>query len=194
MTQSEERSFPANHDGTTSMNADGRAFLRFERELHHSVERVWAAVTEPDEMIAWFAYKVKIDPRVGGRLTLWLGDSTEADPTQTGTISVFDPLEAFETVFDDGSVVRFELQQSAVGCLLRFTDTRPPGQRAQNSVLAGWHLRMDQLPDALAGRPTDWLALDADRDEHGFIAAIAEIYWHYRNQERPQGATPRHAS
>ncbi|MGH1493733.1 MAG: SRPBCC family protein [Acidimicrobiales bacterium] len=185
MTSKKPRAFPAAHDGMTSVDPDGRAVLRFERELRHSVERVWAAVTQPEEMVAWFAHRVEIDPQVGGRLTLWLGDSSAPDPVQAGTVTVFDPFEAFETVFEDGSSVRFELQESVSGCLLIFTDTRPIGERARNSVLAGWHLRMDQLPDALEGRPTDWLALDADRDEHGFVAAIAEIYWHYRNQERP---------
>lgn len=179
------RVFPIGHDGTTSLDADGRAVLRFDRELRHSVERVWAAVTDPDEMVAWLAYKVEIDPHVGGRLLLWLGDSRSSAPVLTGTISVFDAPAVMEAAFDDGSMLRFELRESGLGCVLTFTDTRPVGQRAQNSVLAGWHLRMDQLPDALEDHPTDWLALDTTRDEHGFVAAIAEIYWHYRNQVRP---------
>jgi len=82
------------------------------------------------------------------------------------------------------AVLRFELQPANSGTTLVFSDTRPVGSRAQNSVLAGWHLRMDQLPEHLDGCATDWLALDRDRDEHGHVAAIAEIYWHYRNQPR----------
>ncbi|HEX8073920.1 MAG TPA: SRPBCC domain-containing protein [Thermoleophilaceae bacterium] len=33
---------------------DGRPALRFERRLPHSVERVWRAITEPEELKAWF--------------------------------------------------------------------------------------------------------------------------------------------
>ncbi len=186
MTPNTTRTFPAEHDGVISTDAAGRAVLRFERELHHSVQRLWAAITNPDEMTAWLAHKVEIDPKVGGNLRLWLGDSRSVEPVQAGTISVFDPLETLEAVFDDGSTIRFELQESNTGCRLVFSDTRPIGQRGENSVLAGWHLRMDLLPDALNDQPVDWLRLDADRDEHGFVAAIAEIYWHYQNQERNQ--------
>lgn len=33
---------------------DGRPVLRFTRRLDHPVDRVWRAVTTPDELAAWF--------------------------------------------------------------------------------------------------------------------------------------------
>ncbi|MEM7285612.1 MAG: SRPBCC family protein, partial [Actinomycetota bacterium] len=172
-------------EGTISTTPDGRAVLRFERRLNHSVDRVWAAVSQPDEMEAWLAFKARLEPEVGGGLSLWLGDSTSQSPVYDGEVTVFDPLHALEARMADGSVLRFEVTPAGEGgSVLVFTDTRPSGERARNSVLAGWHLRMDLLGPALDGERAEWLEIDARRDEHGYVAEIAEIYWHYRTKPR----------
>ena len=44
---------------------DGRPALRFERRLPHSVERVWRAVSDPNEMSRWFVATVEWTPEVG---------------------------------------------------------------------------------------------------------------------------------
>ena len=77
---------------------------------------------------------------------------------------------------DEGGVLRWELASEGDGCVLTFTHTLMPDRRPQNSVLAGWHFLHDQLPEALAGRPTDWHALEDTRTEHSHIARIEEIY------------------
>lgn len=178
------RVIPPDAEGTVSTTVEGRAVLRFERHLSHPPERVWAAVTQPAEMEAWLAFKAKLEPEIGGQLSLWLGDSRSDSPVYSGQVTVFDAPRALEAVMDDGSVLRFEVSPHGDGCILVFTDTRPTGERARNSVLAGWHLRMDLIEGALAGDPAAWLEIDSRRDEHGFVADIAEIYWHYRTKPR----------
>lgn len=178
------REFPPAADGMTTIAPDGRAVIRFERQLRHSVERVWSALTTPSEMEAWLAFRARLEPNVGGELSIWLGDSRSESPVLGGKVTVFDAPNAFEAEMDDGSRLRFELSATDEGCQLVFTDTRPVGERARNSVLAGWHLRMDLLNPALNGTRADWLAIDNSRDENGFVAEIAQIYWHYRNQPR----------
>ena len=42
-------------DGTHETLDDGRHRLRFERHLRHPIDRVWRALTEPDEIEAWLA-------------------------------------------------------------------------------------------------------------------------------------------
>ena len=44
------------HDelGTLSTTPNGEPELRFERRLRHPIERVWAALTDPRELAAWF--------------------------------------------------------------------------------------------------------------------------------------------
>ena len=178
------RVIPPEAEGTISTTPDGRAVLRFERRLAHSVDRVWAAVSQPAEMEAWLAFKARLDPAVGGQISLWLGDSTSDSPVYDGRVTVFDPPHVLEAKMADGSVLRFEVTPTDDGSVLVFTDTRPVGERSRNSVLAGWHLRMDYLGPALDGEPADWLAIDGRRDEHGYVAEIAEIYWHYRTKPR----------
>lgn len=183
MTMSTKPISPAD-EGTIEISPEGRAVLRFERRLGHPVERVWAAVSEPAQMEGWLAFRARLDPVVGGRLSLWLGDSRSESAVLAGTVSVFDAPHTLEAEMDDGSVLRFELMSSSGGCVLVFTDTRPVGERGSNSVLAGWHLRMDLLGPALDGVAADWLDINDRRDEHGFVADIAAIYWHYRNKPR----------
>ena len=43
----------------------GRPALRFERELAHSVERVWRAVSEPAELERWFPAAADWTPAAG---------------------------------------------------------------------------------------------------------------------------------
>ena len=38
----------------TEQTIDGAPALRLERRLNHSIERVWRAVTEPQELARWF--------------------------------------------------------------------------------------------------------------------------------------------
>jgi len=169
-------------EGVIDTSDDGRATIRFERRLDHSTDRVWQAVTDPAEMQSWLAYRARVDLRVGGDHDLWLGGSDSEAPVQHGTITELDVGRVIQVDYDDGSTLRWEVHPDGAGARLVFTDTRPAGERARNSVLAGWHIRVEHLPQALDGVATDWEALDQDRDGNGFIRPIAEIYWHYRNR------------
>ena len=181
---SKTSSILAEHEGVIGTEGDGREFIRFERRLKHPVERVWAALVEPEQIVEWLCHRVEIEPKVGGPFAMWLGGTDEEQPEETGSITVFDPPHVLESSGASGSTLRWELRPDDAGCVLTFTDTRPAGERASNSVRAGWHLRMELLPEALDGRPVDWVSLDATRTENGAIARIEEIFWHYRNQPR----------
>ena len=184
MTSAEPKHIAPADEGVIGQHDDGRAFIRFERHLNHPVERVWASLTEPDQITQWLCHRVEVEPKVGGRFAMWLGAIDEEKPEAGGRITVFQPPHVLESAEEDGSTLRWELRPKGAGCLLIFTDTRPLDERASNSVRAGWHLRMELLPQALDGHPTDWVAVDATRSEHGIVARIEEIYWHYRNRPR----------
>ena len=53
--------------GTMETTADGRYILRYERRLRHPVEKVWAALTEPDRMEEWWARAAVLELAEGGR-------------------------------------------------------------------------------------------------------------------------------
>lgn len=170
-------------EGVIGTSGDGRAVIRFERRLDHSADRVWRAVTEPDEMQKWLAYRAHVDLRLGGSHDLWLGGNDSEAPVQHGTITELDVGSVIEVDYDDGSTLRWVVHPDGAGSRLVFTDARPRGERAQNSVLAGWHIRVDQLPRALDEVAMDWEGLDRDRDTNGYIRPIVDIYWHYRNRD-----------
>ena len=46
---------------------DERPALVFERRLRHSVERVWRAISDPDELERWFLSRPGWTPRPGER-------------------------------------------------------------------------------------------------------------------------------
>jgi uncharacterized protein YndB with AHSA1/START domain len=158
-------------DGTVEL-IDGRHVLTFERNLAHPVERVWAALTEPDELAGWLA-QAELELAEGGSLVLrWQNRVTEEDaerygielpeddpgpPVVRGTVTQLDPPRLIEWDTDGHGVLRWELRQDGAGCVLRFTNMLPPGAEfpvAQS--LSGWHMHLDMLEDALAGRAVDW--------------------------------------
>ena len=62
--------------GTVHKRADGYQ-LRFERQLHHPVEKVWAALTDPAQLAQWLA---------PGEIELTLGgESISPSPTATAS-------------------------------------------------------------------------------------------------------------
>ena len=121
---------------------EGRPALRFERSLSHPVERVWRAITDPDELEAWFVARVDWTPEVGETFEAMgeRGEVTDVDPPN---------LLAWRW---GGELFRFELRVGDGGCLLTFThvfDDRRFG--AQHAT--GWELTFQRLEAVLAGSP-----------------------------------------
>ncbi|HET6399224.1 MAG TPA: SRPBCC domain-containing protein, partial [Candidatus Thermoplasmatota archaeon] len=53
----------------TTGPADAGRSLRFERLLAHPPERVWAALTSPEDLKQWMpAQEVRIEPHAGGTI------------------------------------------------------------------------------------------------------------------------------
>ncbi|MGI9326342.1 MAG: SRPBCC domain-containing protein [Pseudomonadales bacterium] len=75
-------------DGILTRDANGCPIMRFERNLKHSFEAVWNAITDPDEVSGWRRFEVQIDPRVGGKISM--GD--------TGEITKFEPPYLLEYI------------------------------------------------------------------------------------------------
>ena len=133
---------------------DGRSFVVFERRLAHSVERVWAAITEPEQLAKW-APGFEIEQKEGGRLEIWFGGECEGPAHVTGTVTRYEPPHVLEC----GSM-RFELKADGPGCVLKFTDIllfQGPRSTTEitNSVLGGWHRFLDALEESLAGNEVD---------------------------------------
>lgn len=151
---------------------DGRHVLRFERRLAHPIERVWAAITEPKELVGWLA-EAELDLVEGGSVVLrWQNPVAEEDaerygielpeddpgpPVVRGEVTRLDPPRLIEWDTDVHGVLRWELREDGAGCVLTLTSMLPPVEDFPvEQTLAGWHLHLDLLDEALAGRPADW--------------------------------------
>jgi uncharacterized protein YndB with AHSA1/START domain len=136
--------------GTVTQTDQGSE-ARWERRLPHPVGKVWAAITEPEQLRGWLA-DADIDLREGGRVELrWLN----GDAVLKGVITRLEEGRLLEYEGEPHGLLRFELSPDGDGTRLVFTNRI--GQTGYPDVaLAGWHVHLEMLDDALDGRPTDW--------------------------------------
>jgi uncharacterized protein YndB with AHSA1/START domain len=129
--------------------------LVFQRHYRQPVEKVWAAITNPERLADWFA-TAEVDLRIGGIIRLgWQGQHradvviTECDPPKT--------LAWRWRIGERDTLVRFDLTPEAGGCALTLTHSGLSLDGARDGgVRAGWHAHLEALPDAMEGRATPW--------------------------------------
>jgi len=140
---------------------DGKSILRFERRYAHPIDRVWRALTEPDELIGWLA-AAEVDLG-GGRVVLrWQNDG---GPTMECKITELAPPTLLEYEGEPHGRLRWELRPDGDGTLLTFTATSFYPDDQVSLVLAGWHWHLDALADFLAGTPADFARLPDEKFE-----------------------------
>lgn len=98
-------------DGTLETHG-GRQVLRFERRLGHPIEKVWAALTEPAELIGWLA-EAEVELEEGGRVVLrWQNTDEEGNrAVMHATITRLDPPRLIEYEGDVHGLLRWELRE-----------------------------------------------------------------------------------
>jgi uncharacterized protein YndB with AHSA1/START domain len=123
------------------ITVDGRDALRLERRLPHSVERVWRAISEPDEMEAWFVVRPEWTPAAGEPIDAYGGH---------GEVIEVDPPRTLAWTFG-AERYRFELRPDGDGCLLTFTHVFDPELGPGRQHLAGWQAYFARLVALLGG-------------------------------------------
>jgi uncharacterized protein YndB with AHSA1/START domain len=151
--------------------------LNFERRLSHPVDRVWRAITEPDELAQWFPTQVEADLELGGRMTFTFEDYTLPDGSKTmpGEITELDPPRVLAFQWGEDHL-RFELEpvDGDRACVLRFTVVLGMLDKAARDG-AGWHVCLDRLErfvsgedgPAVTGVNGDWRALYEEYQRRG---------------------------
>jgi uncharacterized protein YndB with AHSA1/START domain len=127
-------------DGTLE-TIDGRPALRFERTLDHSIERVWRAISTPEELGQWFPAAAPWTPTTG--------ETFEAFG-MAGEVIVADPPHRLTWSFG-GERYSFELTAADDGCRLVFTHVFDDRTRAAQTA-AGWDAYLSRLEPHLSGR------------------------------------------
>jgi uncharacterized protein YndB with AHSA1/START domain len=142
---------------SVSVEAGGRV-LEFKRLLNAPPQTVWAALTEPEKVMQWYA-KISDYPVQGKKLELSFSNSNTVAET---TVTALTRPSVFEYTWDSqrpakspaslvGSVVRFELSPHEGGTVLTLdhifnTDSVPTAD-----VLGGWQVHLDELAKSLHG-------------------------------------------
>jgi uncharacterized protein YndB with AHSA1/START domain len=149
-------------DGTLERRGDHQV-IRFERRLHHPVERVWRALTEPDELAAWLAL-AELELTEGGRVVLtWQNTDAEGNTAVArGTVSALEPPRLLEFDTDIHGTLRWELEPVGDGTRLTFTAQAQLPEEYELKVLAGWHIHLDHLEQVLDGGTIDWQHWDRE--------------------------------
>ena len=148
--------------GGTLVTIDGRPALRFERRYRQPVERVWRAISEPNEMAEWFPSNVVGERRVGAGLRFVddaqreaahaAGEPTRDDgPMIEGTVTDFEPPRVFAFTWG-GELLRFELEPDGDGTRLVFTQLLSHQSVAARNG-AGWHQCLGGLDRLLGEEP-----------------------------------------
>jgi uncharacterized protein YndB with AHSA1/START domain len=143
-------------EGTLERRGE-RQVIRFERRLAHPVERVWRAITEPDEITAWLAL-AELELEEGGRVVLtWQNTDDEGNTAVArGSVSALDPPRLLELDTDIHGRLRWELEPAGDGTMLTFTAEVELPADFETEVIAGWHIHLDHLEEVLDGGTIDW--------------------------------------
>jgi uncharacterized protein YndB with AHSA1/START domain len=119
------------------------------RELRHSPEKVWQALTDPAHLREWAPFEADRSLGTAGstaKLT-WVGTPTTFETTVTRA----DAPKLLE--YDD---MRWELE--AVGGATRLTLWHNIDRRFISWGAAGWHISLDVLERVLSGNPIGRIA------------------------------------
>jgi uncharacterized protein YndB with AHSA1/START domain len=134
------------------------ATLRYERRFPHPPEKVWKAITDPNQVSQWFSTTAKIDARLGGTLEYI---SVPVGFRRTGRILEWNPPYVFEHEMrvdphpqlpkgDAESVVRWQLVRDGNDTIVTATHSRLAKDSSLRFAI-GWHSFLDRLAAQLNG-------------------------------------------
>lgn len=132
------------------LEIDGRPALRFVREYRHPAERVFALLTDPDELAHWFPARVAPSAWTPGA-TVTYSFSADGDGG-TGTVLAHEPPRRVAFSWG-GEELWFDVETLRDGrSRLTFTHLLEERDAASRNA-AGWDLCLDALGRAVDGAP-----------------------------------------
>ncbi|WP_068157080.1 SRPBCC domain-containing protein [Rhodococcus phenolicus] len=123
--------------------------LHYQRSFPLPIASVWAAVTEPDALAAWYG-RWTGDPS-SGRVRLTMTDEHDRATTDIGIVECAGPRLLVLDV--DGWRLELRLRQVGQVTTLEFTHRHVPRSEAA-AIGPGWQYYLDRLDTLLMGRKT----------------------------------------
>jgi uncharacterized protein YndB with AHSA1/START domain len=130
--------------------AGDRWTLTFVRDLRHPPDRVWAALTEPDQLRDWAPFVADRDLGRPGEATLTMIDGDVAEDLPAA-VTRAEPPTLLEYSWGD-DLLRWELAPTPRGTRLTLRHTVEDRDMAPK-VAAGWHLCLVVAERLLDGQP-----------------------------------------
>ena len=127
-------------------------------------ERVWTALTRPDQLSAWFGTAATVDLRPGGEVVFTWDGTTGPSGSNCGVIEAVDPPNLFAFRWQSNSEteqmtrVEFTLEPHPEGTRLRLVESGfaslPPELRggSHEGNWSGWERELGELAQYLAVR------------------------------------------
>lgn len=128
----------------------GEYRARFERQLNHPVEKVWAMLTDNEQLKKWFSELHVVDLREGGVIEFDMQDGTFEEMT----ILELQEQSVLQYTWGEDQV-RFELYSEAGGCRLVLIENIQTLTDHTPKDLAGWHVCLDVIGALLEGKTVD---------------------------------------
>ena len=148
----------------TVRRSGDRIVLRYERVLPYPVEEVWRAITDPDEINAWWGTRPDIELRVGGR---YVSNHATGDRAVDRIVKLEPPHLLAHTFFEDmnpEALVTYELQSLDEGTLLVLTHEMTEADLRNAADAMSWDGDIyELLSRTAAGWPRLLTALAATR-------------------------------
>lgn len=141
-------------DATLDMTG-AKPAVRLERHLPDPPPVVWLAITEREQLKAWFPCDVIVEGgrwEVGAAITFPFPAET-IDLTLTGTVLAVDEPTLLSYTWGADEILRFELYPDGEGTRLVLTDQLQAGWAARNA--AGWEECLERLA-GLSPEPGAW--------------------------------------
>ncbi|MEA2384881.1 MAG: hypothetical protein QOH72_4852 [Solirubrobacteraceae bacterium] len=141
---------PPRHEHVDELLKAGERWeLRFIRTLDRPAAEVWAALTEPERLSAWFPFVVEGECAAGATLRFVPRDGSGEG--FEGVVVTCDRPNRFEFRWAGGEDVRFDPESLGARTLLTLVNTIDDVGKAAREA-AGWHVTLDALAAHLAGR------------------------------------------
>ena len=160
-------------DGTIEQH-DERVTFRYQRQLRHSIDKVWRAITDPDELAVWLGTRPELDLRVGGLYVMIHTTADGSAPLRVeDKVVAVQPPRLFQHTFwlelNPSALVTWELTPTEDGGTrldltheLDLADMKSvAGQESIVTIMSrnasGWHVLLDRITEALTGNgQQDW--------------------------------------
>ncbi len=119
--------------------------MDWRRAYPQSVVRVWAAISNEQEIGAWMQYPTRLDLRPGGTIHI----EFSAQGALEGVVCNVEPLHLLVYTWGD-SLVKWEIEDASGETQLHLSHIGVHPE-LMDGLGAGWHAFLDQLEDYLAG-------------------------------------------